>query len=76
MIQRHAGRSVVIFGSIPRQIFDVFLRSFWTVILPYFDAISIHFFTQLSVQSKFISCNFHVCKLENADMKNFNALRF
>ena len=39
------GRSVVIFGSIPKsnfwRVFDVFLD---LVILPYFNAISLHFY--------------------------------
>ena len=31
---------------------------------------------RLSVQSTFILCNFHVCKLKNAYRKDLNALRF
>ena len=38
------------------QIFDIFLD---LVILPYFNAISIHFYT---VKGTFILCDFHVCK--------------
>ena len=45
MIQKHMGRSVVIFGSIPKsnfwRVFDVFLDF---VILPDFNAISMDFY--------------------------------
>ena len=45
MINKHVGRSVVIFDSIPKsnfwRVFDVFLD---LVILPYFNAISIDFY--------------------------------
>ena len=45
MIKKHVGRSVVIFGSIPKsnfwRVFDVFLDF---VILPYFNAISMDFY--------------------------------
>ena len=45
MIYKHVGRSVVIFGSIPKsnfwRVFDVFLDF---VILPYLNAISMDFY--------------------------------
>ena len=48
MFKRHMGRSVVIFGSIPKsnfwRVFDVFDVFLDLVILPYFNAISIHFY--------------------------------
>ena len=55
VIQKHVGRSVVIFGSIPKsnfwRVFDVFLD---LVILVYFNAISIDFY----VVKSFICLNF------------------
>ena len=45
MILKHMGRSVVIFGSIPKSnfwhVFDIFLD---LVILPYFNATSLDFY--------------------------------
>ena len=44
IIYKHLGRSVVILVSFGSQIFDTYFASFWTVILVYFNAISIDFY--------------------------------
>ena len=68
------GRSVVIFGSIPKsnfwRVFVVFLD---LVIFANFNAISIDF--RKSALFAFILCNFHVYKWENASIKDKYALR-
>ena len=68
------GRSVVIFGSIPKsnfwRVFDVFLD---LVIFAYFNAIFIEFYAVKSFISAFILCNFHVFTRENAYIKDLNA---
>ena len=45
-----------------------------TVILPYFNAISVDFYA-VKFKSTFILCNFRVCKWKNAYIKDLNALR-
>ena len=59
------GRSVIIFGSIPKSIFwrvfDVFLD---LVILPYFYAIFMNFYAVKCLI--YILYDFHVCKWRNA----------
>ena len=47
MIYKHVGCIIVTIGSIPNQIFDVFLYLFGlihVVILPYYNAISVDFY--------------------------------
>ena len=70
------GRSVVIFGSIPKSnfwcVFDVFLD---LVILAYFNVISIHFYAVKCVISVYLY-NFNVSKWEKAYIKDLNAWRF
>ena len=67
------GRSVVIFGSIPKsnflRVFDVFLD---LVILAYFNVISIHFYAVKCVISVYLY-NFNVSKWEKAYIKDLNA---
>ena len=75
VILKHVGRSVVIFGFIGKsnfwRVFDVFLD---LVILVYFNAISIAFYSVKSFTA-LIWCNFNIYKWENAYSKDLNAWR-
>ena len=66
------GRSVVIFSSIPKINFDVFLD---LVILPYFNAICKDFYAVKCLIYIYILYAFHVCKWKNAYITDLKALR-
>ena len=59
MLKKHVGRSVIIFGSIPKSnflcVFDVFLD---LVVLAYFNVISSHFgiFCVISIHFYAVKC--------------------